>query len=164
MTSYRSILSTVLLASSLAVLAAPAVAAPDYCGHRGGRGDYFEHRGERMEHHHKKLLDALKLSPDQALAWEKFIASKGSLPMSMDAAHSEDWSKLTSPERADKALEMMKEHQARMGEHIVALKEFYSVLTPEQKKTFDEFHAAPPRGKHGKHHHRHSGMDSAAPK
>lgn len=161
MNRYRTIFSTVLLASSLAGFAAPAVAAPYDCGPRGDRGDFFEHRDQRMALHQKKLLEALKLTPDQEAAWKKFVASEGPAPMSRAAAKSEDWSKLSSPERADRAMEMMKERQARMGEHIVALKEFYAVLTPEQKKTFDEFHVAPPRGKHDR---RHSPMERSAPK
>jgi len=114
-----------------------------------------------MEQHQKKLLEALKLTPDQEPAWKKFVASEGPAPISRAAAKPEDWSKLSSPERADRALEMMKERQTRMGEHVVALKEFYAVLTPEQKKTFDDFHVGPLRGKHDR---RHSRMERSAPK
>jgi hypothetical protein len=49
-----------------------------------------------------------------------------------------------------------------MLEHVVALKEFYAVLTPEQKKILDDFHAVPQRGKHGKPGPRP--MDRASPK
>jgi protein CpxP len=62
----------------------------------------------------------------------------------------EDWAKLTTPERADKMMERMREHQSRMFEHLVALKDFYAVLTPEQKKTFDDFHSAPRPGMRAK--------------
>lgn len=161
MNSYRTRFSTVLLASCLAGLAAPVIAAPYECGPKGEHAVFFEHRGERMEQHQKKLLEALKLTRDQEPAWNKFAASDGPAPISRAAAKPEDWSKLSSPERADRALEMMKERQTRMGEHVVALKEFYAVLTPEQKKTFDDFHVGPPRGKHDR---RHSRMERSAPK
>jgi Spy/CpxP family protein refolding chaperone len=32
----------------------------------------------------------------------------------------------------------MKAMEAKMTEHLAALKEFYAVLTPEQQKIFDE--------------------------
>jgi Spy/CpxP family protein refolding chaperone len=164
MTSYRSIFSTMFLVSSLAGFAAPALADSYHCAGKGEHGDFFEHRGERMEQHQKKLLEALKLSPDQEPAWKKFIASDGPMPMSRAATKSEDWTKLTAPERAEKRLDMMKERQVRMGEHVAALKEFYAVLTPEQRKTFDDFHGGSPHGMHGMRHHRHSGPERAAPR
>ena len=163
MTSYRTVFSTMLLASCLAGLAAPAVAAPHKCESKGDHGSFFEHQGERMERHHKKLLEALKLSPDQEVAWKKFVASEGSMAIDRPTPKSEDWAKLSSPERADKMLELMKEHQARMGEHVAALKEFYAVLTPEQKEVFDDFHVAAWRGMRGKHSHR-MGMDKGSPR
>ena len=152
MNSYRPLFSTVLLASCLAGLAAPVIAAPYECGPKGEHAVFFEHRGERMEQHQKKLLEALKLTPDQEPAWKKFVVSESPAPISRAAAKPEDWSKLSSPERADRALEMMKERQTRMGEHIVALKEFYAVLTPEQRKIFDDSHRGTRRdGMRGKH-------------
>lgn len=161
MNRYHSIFSSVLLASSLAGFAVPSIAAPYECGGKHEHGVFFEHRGERMEQHQKKLLEALKLTPEQEPAWKKFVASEGPATMGRAAAKPEDWSKLSSPERADRALEMMKERQTRMGEHVVALKEFYAVLTAEQKKTFDDFHVGPPRGRHDR---RHSHMERSAPK
>ena len=44
----------------------------------------------------------------------------------------------------------MKTMEARMTEHLAALKEFYAVLTPEQQKIFDE--QTPPFGGHGRRH------------
>jgi Spy/CpxP family protein refolding chaperone len=47
----------------------------------------------------------------------------------------------------------MKEHQAHQTEHVAALKEFYAVLTPDQKKVFDDFHSGPRNGGRGKSKH-----------
>jgi protein CpxP len=58
-------------------------------------------------------------------------------------------------------LERMKEQQSRMTEHVLALKDFYAVLTPEQKKTFDDFHSSAQSGKRGRQGPR--SMDRAAP-
>jgi Spy/CpxP family protein refolding chaperone len=61
-------------------------------------------------------------------------------------------------------LEMMKERQVRMGEHVAALKEFYAVLTPEQKATFDKFHSGPRHGMHGKLDRRNDVPERASPR
>ncbi len=159
MTSYRTFASSLLLASSLGALAAPAVAAPQDCGPAGMRGAW-EYRGERMAQHHQQLHDALKLTPEQEGAWKKLIDSQH--PMArMQPGKADDWAKLTTPERADRMLERMKEQQSRMTEHVLALKDFYAVLTPEQKKTFDGFHSGAQSGKRGRQGPR--SMDRAAP-
>ena len=149
MTRYRTFVCSVLLISTFGVLAAPVVAAPRDCGPGMRGGDIWEHRVERMAQQHQKLHDALKLTPDQDSAWKKFMDSEH--PMAKpEPGKPEDWAKLTTPERADKMMERMREHQSRMFEHLVALKDFYAVLTPEQKKTFDDFHAAPRTGMRAK--------------
>ncbi len=160
MTSYRTFASSLLLASSLGILAAPVLAAPKDCGPVGMHGDW-EHRDERMAQHHKQLHDALKLTPDQEGAWKKFIDSEPPMAKA-EPVKPEEWAKLTTPQRADKMLERMREHQSRMFEQVTALKDFYDVLTPEQKKTFDDFHSAPQPGMRGKHGPR--SMERAAPK
>jgi protein CpxP len=78
MTNYRSVVSltSILLASILGVIAAPAVAAPSDCGPPGMRGDFWEYRVERMAQHHKMLHDALKLTPGQEGAWKKLMDSE----------------------------------------------------------------------------------------
>lgn len=163
MNSYRTIVSSLLLVSSLGFVAVPAFAASSGCGPSGGRGEFFEHRIERMAQHHKKLHESLKLTPEQEGAWKKLMDAEQ--PMGkMEKRNAEDWSKLTTPERADKMLERMKEHQARQVEHVAALKEFYAVLTPEQRKTFDDFHAAPRGGMRGKSMNRAAGADKATAK
>ena len=76
MTRYRTLFSTVLLASCLTGFAVPAIAAPYECWPKGDHGSFYEHRGERLERHHNKVLEALKLSPDQDGAWKKFVAAE----------------------------------------------------------------------------------------
>lgn len=156
MTGYRILVSSILLASSLGVVAAPPVAGPPNCGPMGPRGENWEHRAGSIEMHHQKLHAALKLKPEQEGAWKKLMDSEPAMAKARPAI-SEDWSKLTTPERADKMLERMKEHQAQQTVHVAALKEFYAVLTPEQKKTFDDFHSVPHAGMRGKPHNRASG-------
>lgn len=146
----RHLLQSLLVASTLGAVAIPAFAdAP--CGPMGGAGGYREHRAERMEQHHKKVHDALKLTAEQEVAWKKLVDSEH--PMHKpEPGKAEDWAKLTTPERADKMLERMKTHEAAMTSHIAVLKEFYAVLTPEQRKIFDDSHRNTRRdGMRGKH-------------
>lgn len=112
-----------------------------------GHGGMGGHRAERMEQHHRKLHDALKLTPEQEVAWKKLIESEH--PMGKgprDPVKAGDAATLTTPERAERMLEHMKAHQAAMADHIVVLKAFYAQLSPEQQKIFDDAHRGGRRG------------------
>lgn len=145
----RNLVPSVLLASMLAFLAAPAAASSHKCAPSESHGYFMEHRGDHMAKHHQQLHAALKLTPEQEGAWKKLMDSE--TPMAKMAPGSpEEMAKLTTPERAEKMLAHMKEHQALQAAHVAAITEFYAVLTPEQKKTFDEFHSTGMTGMHGK--------------
>jgi len=163
MTNYRNLVTSILLVSSLGFVAAPALAEHKDCRHDGNSKDYSEPRMDHMEKHHKKLHAALKLTTEQEGAWTKFTAAEKPMAKS-EPGKSEDWSKLTTPERADKMLERMKEHQTHMAEHVQALKEFYAALTPEQQKIFDQFHSRHHDEMKGKMKHRSEGSDKATQK
>lgn len=163
MARYRTLLSSALLAASLGFAAAPAFANPQDCGPMWAPGEFRGHRAEQMEQHHKKLHALLKLTPEQEGAWKKMVDSEQAMPR-MAPGKPEDWAKLTTPERAEKMLDQMKERQAHMVEHVAALKEFYGALTPEQKKTFDDFHSGLGGGMRGMGRHRGPGSGKMSPK
>ena len=48
------------------------------------------------------------------------------------------WAGLSAPARMEKMIAMAKQHTAAMESHLAALNTFYAVLTPAQKKVFDE--------------------------
>lgn len=154
MNDYRRLAQSVLLATGLGVfLPGSAFAEPD-CGPMGGREAHHEQHGKMMEQHHKQLHDALKLTPEQETGWKKLIESEQPRPSSVGAGKREDWSKLSAPERAEKTLELYKARQEHMTEYVAALKGFYSTLSPEQKKIFEDMHASQRgsmRGKPGPH-------------
>lgn len=143
----RNFLTRLLLVSGLAG-AAHALAEPGNCGPMGGWEQFHEQRQGRIEQHQKRLHDALKLTSDQEGAWQKFTESMRNTARP-ERANRDDWAKLTTPERAEKMLDLAKQRQERMVEHVAALKTFYAVLTPEQKKIFDEQHAGPRPGRRG---------------
>lgn len=111
-----------------------------------------------MSRHLAQLHDKLKLSAAQEPAWKSFTEAiaPGQTPARPDRAAME---KLTAPERMEKMLEQSKERQTRMEGHLAALKTFYAVLTPEQKKIVDashgrmDGHRMPRRGQGQDHKH-----------
>ncbi len=118
----------------------------DY-GERGSMMGRNSGRWEKMrEQHQTALHDKLKLTVQQETAWKKFVSVK---PV-MDPATRPDpaeMAKLNAPQRLEKGLEHMHAMEARLTEHLAALKDFYAVLTPEQQKIFDD--QMPTPGKRG---------------
>jgi len=146
MSSYRKVVQSLLIAAGVGVFAAgPAMADPG-CDHRGG---HSERHAKMMEQHHNQLHDALKLTAEQEPAWKKLMDSEQPRAAAQ-GGQPEDWTKLNAPERAEKMLELSKVRQAQMAEHVAALKTFYAALTPEQQKTFEDFHTGPRGGMAGK--------------
>ena len=152
MNNARKIIVTLLAAAALGAGPAMAYKGGD-CGPMGygmKDGPKAERMKERMQERHQarqeQLHKDLKLTAAQEPAWKAFTENSG--PQA-------DWKfpdrdamdKLTAPERMEKMLEMSKQHQAYMAERLEAMKTFYAVLTPEQKKVFDEHHAGPRNGK-----------------
>lgn len=163
MSSYPVLVTSILLASSLAVVAAPLDADRQNCGPMGPDCNNREQRAGNIEVHPQELHPALKLKPEQEGAWKKVIDSDPHRAK-VTSVQSEDWSQLTTPERADRRLVRMKEHQAQQAEHVAALNEFYAMLNADQKKTFDDFHSKPRIGMWGKQQNRASGSANSKTK
>ena len=135
----------IMAGMAIAALSASVYARGGDCDYGSGPG-YGMHGGmgmnpERMEKMHEQHLatlhDKLKLTAQQETAWKKFAAVN---PMADKSARPDpaEMAKLNAPQRLEKGLEHMKTMEAKMTEHLAALKEFYAVLTPEQQKIFDE--------------------------
>ena len=121
--------------------------------HQPGRKHFNPEKWKEMvEKRNADLYAKLNLSANQQGAWKTYTdATMKNLPPSKPKAP-EGWEKLTAPERMQKVLDHMKERQAKMEEHLKAVKTFYATLTPEQQKIFDtETMPKPPRER-GKGH------------
>jgi Spy/CpxP family protein refolding chaperone len=117
--------------------------------------DKYEKRGERMQEyrakHQAELHAKLKLSATQEPAWKAYIDSM-TPPALGQRPDRNAMQNMPAPQRMEAMLERMKQGQTRMESHLAALKTFYAVLTPEQKKIFDtEF------GQHRGHRRGHWG-------
>jgi Spy/CpxP family protein refolding chaperone len=120
--------------------------------HMGGPGPWGP---GKVEERLTKLHDELKLSPDQAAAWETFAtqAKERAAQARADRPDPETWAKLSAPERLDQIAATMKERQADLEAMAQSLRTFYAVLTPEQQKIVDEhfrFRGPGPHGPHGR--------------
>jgi len=123
---------------------------------------FEQHRAKRQA----QLHDKLKITAAQEGAWKTFTEKTAPMrPAAWGRPSRDEWNKLTTPERLDRHLDMMKKMEARMTDRIAATKEFYAVLSPEQQKTFDqEFRKMEEhRFKHG-HFGHDGGADQAAKK
>ena len=149
--SPRTRAAVLLLGATAALAAAPSFAWNGACpgSGPGGARPVDGRFAERMKMHQQRLHDALKLTPQQEAAWNRFqeshpLARGGQPPASRD-----NFAQLTAPERAEKMLEWQKQHQDAMSQHVNALKDFYGQLTPEQQKTFDSHTLQGRRGTRG---------------
>ena len=154
-----------------AAASAPAASAPANArvvpeGHRGGpRGEHRGERGnhgERMAKYQARLHDKLKLTAAQEPAWTAFKAANAPKKPNGDwKAKREAFARLSAPERMEQWIAMSKERIAGQESRLASLKTFYAVLTPEQKKVFDD---SVPGGKDGGmrgHHRGHGGHHKA---
>lgn len=142
MIRYRTLVPFVLLASSL--FAAPVFAAPPCATNNV----FSQHRVAHMQQNHRKLHDSLKLAPEQEGAWKKLMDTQGPMLVKGECDKAEGKTRLTTPEREEQWLKRMNAHMELMAEHVDALKDFYAELSPQQQKTFDDFHAGPRIAKH----------------
>jgi periplasmic protein CpxP/Spy len=101
-----------------------------------------------------RLHDELKITPAQENAWNAFVASMQ--PSARQPHDRAAWAHLTAPDRMAKMIDMQKQRTAALEQRQGALNTFYSVLSADQKKTFDDkaAHFGHGRGMHrGWQHH-----------
>ena len=141
--------AAVLAACSLAAVAqtAPAPATPG-TPHQMGRHDPAKMK-EFIAKRQAELKGKLALTPAQEGAWTSFTTA---MQPSVRTARPDRaaWEKLSTPDRIDQMKALRNQRIAEMDRRADAIKAFYAVLTPDQKKVFD----AQPMGRHhgGRHH------------
>lgn len=119
----------------------------------GGHGMHTPPTLEQVQAHFAqrlaKLHTKLNLQAGQEAAWTAFVTAMTptSLPIHPNP---DDTASLSAPERAQKMLDGLKQHETVATAHVAAIKTFYAALSAEQQKTFDDnFHKM--RG-HGPRH------------
>lgn len=160
MTTFRKNLLSALAVLSMGAAALGAHAqtqTPDGAnqgryGHAVSQEQRAAFKAKRAEFQAKRvaqLHDELKITPAQENAWNAFVASmkpqaRGARPDRAAQAG------LSAPQRLAQHIDRQKQRTAMMEQRLGAVNSFYAVLTPEQKKTFDD-KAARLQGHGGKH-------------
>jgi hypothetical protein len=159
--SFRA--AAVLVTAAAALSLSSLASAQDRAGPPSGppteaqRAEWKQaHEQSRQAHEQeraKALHDILNLRPDQDAAFQAFQAEMhGSRPAGRDHDHKDhdgrgdmpQMQALTTPERLDRMAAMMgarsAEEQAEFHRRADAIKRFYAVLDPGQKRAFDALH------------------------
>jgi hypothetical protein len=113
-------------------------------GARGGdRQKLFEDMQHRRE---QRLHDLLQIKPDQETAFRTFASSLDQArpqrqrqggPGERRRGPGDEREALTTPQRLDRAVQRLADAQQRLQKETAAVKTFYAVLTPDQRKAFD---------------------------
>lgn len=143
-----------LTAATLGAATLPAFAMPPGCDGMGGgmmsQGGPWDGANTRFAEQSEKrqaaLHKKLNLSAEQETAWKAYTEKMQAISQSVSARPEPgDMRLLSTPERLEKMQAMMKEHEKYMEGRIAAIKAFYDVLTPEQRKVFDAMPMGPGR-------------------
>jgi len=138
-TIMQSLLSGLILvgiASNVNAYAQNGSTSPAQSGMQGSMTP--EAMKEKIAKHQAELHDKLKITAAQEPAWKTFIQAV--TPERMVPEKDSGMDKMTTPERMQRSLERMKEHQGQLQKKLEATKAFYAVLSPEQQKIFDNSH------------------------
>ncbi|MDQ2819888.1 MAG: Spy/CpxP family protein refolding chaperone [Pseudomonadota bacterium] len=95
-----------------------------------------------------RLHDALMITPAQENAFRTYIAAMKPQPRQARGERA-SFRELSAPARMEQMIAMQKQRTAEMEARMPALNAFYAVLTPAQKKVFDQ--QAMHRRGHGGH-------------
>lgn len=164
--AYKHLLAAAVMSVGALSAVAQTGAAPETTrgmGHRGqGPADAAQMQERmanmqaRMARHLADLKQKLQLSPGQEAAWNTY--TEALKPANMTRPDRAEMARLTTPERIDRMKAQRTARMAEMDKRADATKDFYAVLTPEQKKKFDEEnlrggrHGRGGDGHHGRHH------------
>ena len=92
----------------------------------------------RHVQHLEGLKTALKIQPEQESSWTTFTSSMKPTGPRPDKHALENIDKMTAPERIDKMMAFKAHRDAELNNHAGATKTFYTVLSEEQKRIFDQ--------------------------
>jgi len=157
-----------ILGSLVAAAFAASTAYADPQGPGGPRGDTgdgphhsmmrhghggFTNPMARVEGRLAAIKVELKITAGQESAWKTFADRSRKQAETMHARFEkmkgQTATELSAPEQLARRTEFAKQHLATMESMTVAVKDLYSVLDPEQKKTADRLLAEGPRGGFG---------------
>ena len=157
--TFQRVALAAVLGLGLVVSAAAQDRSPAPGGSAGPRGGDRQKLFEDRQHsREQRLHDLLQIKPDQETAFRTFVASleqarpeRGQIPRGQrrdggpgprqrgSGAADET---LTTPQRLDRAAQRLADAQQRLQKEAAAVKTFYAVLSPDQRKAFDAMDGA----------------------
>jgi len=152
----NTIRKSIIIGMTVLGLGATTLAAQAHEGRHGdaaGAQQRHAQWAEKAAIRQQKLHDALKLTAAQESAWNSYIAARkpqGERGQRPDRAA---WKAMPAPQRLEQRIAMNKQRTEAMEARLASLNTFYAVLTPEQKKVFDDS-SARRGGHHRMKHHR----------
>jgi Spy/CpxP family protein refolding chaperone len=159
MSTIRRILVSLVAAASITLGMGAALGAP----HSGPFSPHHarEFSPENLKRHFEtrqsRLHEALKLTEKQEAAWKSYVQKITPKAEGVEEGKRFDreaFQKLSTPERLEKLLEFARKRDEFLSARLAVVKSFYAELTPEQKKTYDEFHFPTRKGKAKSRHER----------
>jgi periplasmic protein CpxP/Spy len=145
-TPFRMLLGAAALSAAVCVSSAAFAQAPPpgaMMDHADAQHDrWADHMREAAEAKAHALHDILNVRPDQDAAFQAMIGAmmggEGHHAMGPDMGHDhDDLDQMTTPQRLDRMSAKMAERQAEFQRHADAVRAFYAVLSPDQKRAFD---------------------------
>ena len=114
---------------------------------------------ERAAQRQQTMREQLKLTPSQDAAFATYLAA-AKPGVRAGKVERDVWKTMSAPARMEQRIAMSRNRIAMMETRLAALNTFYAVLTPEQKKTFDDKASRRSWGGkgHGNGHGGHHGM------
>lgn len=141
-----------LTMSAMAADTTPAAASNPKAAHADFRQDMEKRRQEFFKHMADRMADRLEIKASQQSAWQAYTKAleTAMTPPASAGQHVEPKTDAASIARmnADHAAE----HARRLAQIADATAKFQEVLTPDQRKTFDQMAAAFMHRHHGMHH------------
>ncbi|HEX4183295.1 MAG TPA: Spy/CpxP family protein refolding chaperone [Caulobacteraceae bacterium] len=131
---------TAALASGALTSGAMAQDRPPPAGQNRLGQHWAEHRQERQAARMKALHDVLNIRADQEPAFQAFTVAMTLPHDGKDHVRPQPGqapAPLTTPERLDREVARANERDQRLQTRVQAVKAFYAVLSPEQRKAFD---------------------------
>ncbi len=147
----RKIIPALLVAIGLTATSAYVFAAQDnQCDRNRNRQEQATKRLEHFDQRMVELHAVLRLTSSQETTWTGFVSKLQ--PAKTERRDPQQWQGLSTPERLDWMLDNMKSREQKMAERAASIRSFYTTLTPDQQRTFDQQFLS--------HHNYHNRMQS----
>ena len=94
-----------------------------------------------------KIPDMLHLTESQKAAFERWLSTAAPIPATAAEPSAQDFRAMTTPQRTDYVVNHLESDLTLMRAQAKAMRDFYALLSPAQRKLFDDA-TSPPTSEH----------------